>query len=138
MKSHTLIPLILIITLLSPACKKISSDNAGPIISDISTTGKVVVISDCLATSVTITAKVTDASKITSVLLWYRVGSNQPFASASMDAQGGLYTASVKGIDLQGNGYGAMEFYITAEDGEGNTGKSLLDNSIQFLPCVNN
>ena len=138
MKSQMLIALILIITLLLPACKEVSSDHVGPEISDISTTGKVVVISDCLATSVTITAKVTDASKITSVLLWVRVGSNQPFVSTSMNAQEGLYSASINGADLQGNGYGAMEFYITAQDEAGNSSKSPLDNSIQFLPCVNN
>jgi len=137
MKSKKFITLTLIITLLLSACKGLSSDHAGPVISDISTTSKVLVISDCLDTSVTITAKVTDESKITGVLLWYRVGSDQPFASVSMDAQEELYTASVKGIDLQGHGYGAMKFYITAKDGEGNSSKSPLDNSIQFLPCVN-
>ena len=138
MKTLMLTALIFIITLLLPACEGGSSDKAGPIISDISTSGKVVVISDCPATSVTITAKVTDASKITSVLLWVRVGSDQPFASISMEAHEDLYSASVKGADLQGNGYGAMEFYITADDQEGNRGKSPLDNSIQFLPCVSN
>jgi hypothetical protein len=138
MRTKIHITLILIIMLLLLACKKVSSDHAGPIISNVSTTGKVVVISDCSATSVTITAKVTDASKIINVLLWHRIGSEQPFSSAIMELQEGLYTASIKGKDLQGNGYGAMEFYITAEDGEGNTSKSPIDNSIQFLPCVNN
>ena len=138
MKSQMLIALILIITLLLPACKEVSSDHAGPIISDISTTGKVLVISDCLSTSVTITAKVADASPITSVLLQYRVNSDEPYLSAVMELREGLYTVSVKGIDLQGNGYGAMEFYITAEDGAGNSSKSPLDNSIQFLLLVLN
>jgi hypothetical protein len=81
---------------------------------------------------------VTDASKITSVLLWYRIGADQPYDSVQMNSQAGLYTASIKGTDLQGHGYGVMEFYITAEDGEGNSSKSLTDKSIQFLPCVNN
>jgi hypothetical protein len=130
--------LIFIASLALAACDGIRGDHPGPAISDISTSGKVLVISDCLATSVTITAKVTDASSITSVLLWYRVGSDRPYTSASMDALGDLYTASVKGSDLQGDGYGTMEFYITAQDGEGNAGKSPLDKSIQFLPCVNN
>lgn len=134
MKSRMFINLIFIVVLLLTACKK----NSSPVISDVLTTGKVLVISDCFAASVTITAKVTDTSKITSVLLWYRVGSDQSFVSTSMDAQGDLYTASIKGADLQGNGYGAMEFYITAEDGEGNPGKSPIDDSIQFLPCVSN
>ena len=130
--------LVFIATLVLSACAGIRGDHTGPAISDISTSGKVLVISDCLATSVTITAKVTDASSITGVLLWYRVGSDRPYTSTSMDALGGLYSASVKGSDLQGDGYGTMEFYITAEDGEGNAGKSPLDKSIQFLPCVNN
>jgi len=130
--------LIFIAALVLSACEGIRGDYTGPAISDVSTSGKVLVISDCLATAVTITAKVTDASRITSVLLWYRVGSDRPFTSTSMDALEGLYTASVKGSDLQGDGYGTMEFYVTAEDGEGNAGKSPLDKSIQFLPCVNN
>ena len=138
MKPRMLINFIFIAALLLPACGKVSSDHAAPIISDISSTGKVLVISDCLSTSVTITAKVTDASKIASVHLWYRVGSDQSYLSTVMELRDGLYTASVKGADLQGNGYGAMEFYITAQDGAGNSSKSPLDNSIQFLPCVGN
>ena len=120
------------------SCTHIQGDHAGPLISDISTSDKVVVISDCLATSVTITGTVTDESNIKSVLLWYRVGSDQPFASSTMNLKNGMYTAEVKGSDLQGHGYGAMEFYITAEDEAGNASKSPPDNSIQFLPCVNN
>jgi hypothetical protein len=130
--------LIFISILVFAACGRLQHDSSGPNISDIVTSDKVVVISDCLATSVTITAKVTDASNVKSVLLWYHVGSDQPFASSNMKMQNGSYTATVKGSDLQGHGYGAMEFYITAEDGEGNTTKSPIDNSVQFLPCVNN
>jgi len=105
-------------------------------ISDISTSGKVLVISDCLNTSVTITAKVRDDSPVANVILWYRVGEGQPFTSTNMALQEDLYTASVKGSELQGNGYGAMEFYVTAQDGGGNSSKSPVDQSIQFLPCV--
>ena len=130
--------LLLGIGLLLPACAGSRSDLTGPVISDISTSDKVVVISDCLSTSVTITAKVNDASNIISVLLWVRVGSDQPFASSNMNLQNGIYAAKVKGADLQGHGYGAMEFYITAEDGKGNKSESPHDDSIQFLPCVNN
>lgn len=138
MKSRMLITFIFIIMLPVSACKEVSSDHTGPTISDISTSGKVLVISDCPSTSIVITAKVTDASPITSVLLQYRVASDQPFLSAVMDLKEGLYTVSVNGADLQGKGYGAMEFHITAEDKEGNSSKSPLDQSIQFLPCVNN
>ena len=132
-----IVALMVISTLVSSACTGIRGDHAGPAISDISTSDKVVVISDCPSTAVTITAKVTDASNITSVLLWYRVGPDQPFTFTNMDMQSELYTASVQGSDLQGHGYGAMEFYITAEDGEGNRSESPHDDSIQFLPCVN-
>ena len=126
------------VALILSACAAVGGDHTGPIISDISTSDKVVVISDCLATSVTITAKVTDASNVKSVLLWVRVGSDQLFASSNMNLQNDLYTAKVKGADLQGHGYGAMEFYITAEDEKGNKSESPHDDSVQFLPCVNN
>jgi hypothetical protein len=129
--------LVFIATLVLSACVAIPADHTSPAISDVSTSGKVLVISDCLATSVTVTAQVTDASRITNVLLWYRIGSDQPYASTNMNPQGGLYTASVKGSDLQGGGYGTLEFYITAEDEAGNHGQSPPDKSIQFLPCVN-
>ena len=124
------------ISILFCACANPRSDHTGPAIRDISTSTKVVAISDCLNTSVTITAHATDESKITSVQLWYRVGSDQTFASAKMDLQNNLYTATVKGAELQGHGYGVMEFYITAEDEAGNSTKSPLDQSVQFLPCV--
>ena len=126
------------IALILSACAGLRADRTGPVISDISTSDKVVVISDCLSTSVTITAKVTDASNVKSVLLWVRVGSDQPFASAPMNLQNDIYAAQVKGADLQGHGYGAVEFYITAEDEAGNKSESPHDASIQFLPCVNN
>jgi hypothetical protein len=130
--------LIFISTLASAACGRLERDSSGPTISGIATSDKVVVISDCLSISVTITAKVMDASNVKSVLLWYRVGSDQPFASSNMNLQNDVYTATVKGADLQGHGYGAVEFYIAAEDEVGNSSKSPIDKSIQFLPCVNN
>ena len=107
------------VALILSACAGLQKDQAGPAISDISTSDKVVVISDCLSTSITITAKVTDTSNLKSVLLWYRVGSDMLFASANMDLQNDTYAANLRGADLQGHGYGAMEFYITAEDGAG-------------------
>jgi hypothetical protein len=126
------------ITFTLPACTWIPGDHKAPTISDVSISDKVVVISDCPATSVTVSAKVVDTSKIKSVVLWYRVGSDQPFASIHMDLHSGVYIATIQGADLQGHGYGAVEFYISAEDREGNSSKSPPDNSIQFLPCVNN
>jgi hypothetical protein len=126
------------VALILSACASIQRDHAGPVISDISTSDKVVVISDCLTTSVTITAKVTDASNVKSVLLWVRVGTDGPFASSNMNLQNDIYAAKVKGADLQGHGYGAIDFYITAEDEEGNKSESPHDDSIHFIPCVNN
>jgi len=136
--SIRIIALILISTLAASACGRLGRDSSSPTISDIATSDKVVVISDCLSTSVTITAKVTDASNLKSVLLWYRVGSEQPFASLNMELLNDIYGAKVKGADLQGHGYGAMEFYVTAEDEAGNKSESPHDDSVQFLPCVNN
>lgn len=132
-----IVTLVMVATLL-PACNGGQADRSGPTISDISTSDKVLVISDCQSDSVTITARASDESKIDRVLLWYRVGSDQPFAFTEMDLQDDMYAVTVKGSELQGQGYGAMEFYITAEDEQGNASESAHDTSIQFLPCVNN
>ena len=132
---RTFLPL-LSMSILICGCANLRGDRTGPTISDISTSSKVLVISDCLGTSVTISARATDASKIDSVQLWYRVGSDQTFVSIPMELQKDVYTATVKGSDLQGGGYGVMEFYITARDQAGNSTKSPLDQSVQFLPCV--
>lgn len=129
--------LLLVAAQIVSACDNLRGDRKGPHIRDISTSDKVVVISDCPSTSVRIHAKVTDGSTIRSVLLWYRVGADQSFAFTKMDGENDIYSATVEGADLQGHGYGPMEFYITAEDGEGNSSKSQMDDSIQFLPCVN-
>jgi len=130
--------MIIISIILVAACKRAKSDLTDPVIRDISISSNVLVISDCQADSVTITARVINESRITQVLLWYRVGADQPFFSSTMKLQNGIYAANVQGSELQGHGYGAMEFYITAEDESGNSSKSPVDNSIQFLPCVNN
>jgi hypothetical protein len=130
--------LILLAILVLSACQRVQRDQTGPAISDIAASGDVLVISDCQPTALEITAKVTDPSGVANVLLWVRVGSDQPYTSITMKAREGIYTASLKGVDLLGQSYGTMEFYITAEDGEGNSSRSSLDESIQFLPCVNN
>lgn len=132
---RSLLPVVLVILL--TACGPVRASKTGPVIADISTSGQVLVISDCQGTSITFTAKVSSESRITKVSLWYRVGSDQPFKSIPMTPQGNHYSAMVQGKDLQGGGYGDLEFYITAEDGEGKTSKSPVDKSIQFLPCVN-
>jgi hypothetical protein len=119
------------------ACENSSKDKTGPEISDITTSGNVLVISDCSGTSVSVTAKVTDSSGVKNVFLWYRVA-DQPFTSREMTMQDGVYDVSLQGSEFLGKGYGTLEFYIQAEDGAGNINKSPMDQSIQFLPCVSN
>jgi hypothetical protein len=128
---------LLIICFILVACTKGSSDQTGPAISDIKTSGNVLVISDCSGTSVSVTAKVTDPSGVKNVFLWYRVV-DQPFASREMMVKDGAYEVSVEGSEFLGKGYGTLEFYIQAKDGAGNESKSPVDQSIQFLPCVSN
>lgn len=132
-----LIVMLVIASLLLSACGKDASDRSGPEIRDIKTSGDVLVISDCLATSVSISATVSDPSGVESVLFWYRVA-DQPFASASMKLQDNRYQVSIEGLEFLGKTYGTMEFYIQAKDGAGNSSQSPVDQSVQFLPCVNN
>ena len=133
-------PLLRILTLavFLTACARMSSDRSAPVIGDITTSTKVFVISDCQNTSVTITANVTDESTVDQVQLWYRVDQNGPFTSLPMNGQNNQYSATVKGTDLQGGGYGVMEFYIAAQDEARNKSESPHDTSVQFLPCVSN
>jgi hypothetical protein len=119
------------------ACRNRIVDQMGPLISDIKTSGNVLVISDCSGTSVEISAKVTDPSGVESVLLWHRVGAEQQFASARMEQRDDAYVGTLKGSDFLGGPYGMLAFYITAKDGVGNRSESPVDQSIQFLPCVN-
>jgi hypothetical protein len=44
----------------------------------------------------------------------------------------------LKGADLPRDRYGNLEFYISAQDADGNLSKSAIDDHVQFLPCVNN
>jgi hypothetical protein len=121
------------------ACKAVSTaqDSAGPTITEITTSNQSFSI-DCPPTSITVTANITDTSVIKRATLWYRVGSDQPYSSKTMDASNHTYSATVKGIELPPEPYGAWEFYITAEDMAGNSNKSSVDNNVQFLPCVSN
>jgi len=137
MKNLIHIMSLLVILVGLSACGNSSSDRTGPEISDVTTSGNVLVISDCAGTSATITAKVTDSSGVKNVFFWYRV-SDQPFISREMTLKDGVYEVSVQGSEFLGKGYGTLEFYIQAEDGAGNVSKSAIDQSIQFLPCVSN
>jgi hypothetical protein len=120
------------------SCGNLYSDQTGPLISDLLTSGNVLVISDCQGTSVTISAKVSDPSGVEKVLLWYRTATDQKYVSTTMDLQEGDYKADLKGPDFLGRPYGTLEFYITAQDQVGNLSKSAVNQSIQFLPCVSN
>ncbi len=137
---NKLISLLLVFVVLAglTACKDLSKDRTGPAITNIQTSGKVLVISDCAGTTVTISADVTDPSGVEKVSLWYRTGDEQQFSSLEMKQKDGSYQASLSGPDFLGRPYGTLEFYITAEDGMGNINKSPANQSIQFLPCVNN
>jgi hypothetical protein len=120
------------------SCRKPSTDQTGPSISDIKTSGNVLVISDCSGTSVTISAIVTDPAGIEKVQLWHRTGTDQQFSSTAMELQEGTYIVDLKGPDFLGHPYGTLEFYITAQDKVGNLSRSGVNQSVQFLPCVNN
>ena len=119
------------------ACTNGVKDRAGPQISNVQTSGNVLVISDCLSTSVTISANVTDPSGVEAVLLWYRTGNEQQFSSIDMEPKEGAYQVRLNGPDFLGRPYGTLEFYITAMDKKGNLSRSAVNQSIQFLPCVN-
>ena len=138
MKKITLLLLILILLLVFAACKNLPKDQLGPEITNIQTSGEVLVISDCAGTSVTISANVNDSSAVKKVLLWYRTGNEQQFSSADMKLQGGTYQVNLNGSDFLHRPYGTLEFYISAEDGNGKRSRSAVNQNIQFLPCINN
>jgi len=113
------------------------SDQTGPTIQNITPSSKVVAKSDCIPTSLTITADIADRSGVQSAVLWFRVGDDQSFAPVDMTpAAQGQYSATVKGLDVPGGEYGVFEFYIVANDKAGNQTKSSTDKSVQLLPCV--
>jgi hypothetical protein len=138
MKHKTLVMTFLLVVLASSACGKAENDHKGPVIAAITASNNVLVISDCLSTSVTISARVTDDSGVARVGLWFRAGSEGPFKTVNMILRNGHYEGTIKGGELLGQSYGALEFYITAEDGEGSSTTSPTSKDIQFLPCVNN
>lgn len=113
-----------------------SGDTTGPMINNITTSSQGFSI-DCTPISITVTARITDPSGISRAQLWYRVGTDQPYASVDMaGSSGGDFNATVKGSDLPLGTYGVWEFYVTAQDKAGNASKSAPDTSVQFLPCV--
>ena len=110
-------------------------DTTGPIFNRITTSSKTFSI-DCVPTSVTVTAKITDPSGIKRVVLYSRVGTDQAYTAADMEGSGDEYRATVNAVDMPGKGYGIWEFYITAEDLAGHQSQSPLDQSVEMLLCV--
>lgn len=129
---------IAVLVVLTSSCSVIpQSDTAGPTIENITTSSKVLAKSDCIPTSLTITGDVTDSSGVRSVTLWYRVGSDQNFASANMSpADRDQYTATIKALEIPGGEYGTFEFYIVAQDKVGNQTQSSTDKSVELTRCV--
>jgi hypothetical protein len=125
------------VTLTACGAASTQRDPVGPTIAQVTTSNQSFSI-DCPPTSITVTAQITDTLGITRAALWYRVDTNQPYTSKNMDASNHSYSATVQGLDLPAGPYGALEFYITAEDTAGNKSQSPLDQSVQFLPCVSN
>jgi hypothetical protein len=114
-------------------------DQKAPRITDIKTSSKFLAKSDCLNTSETITANITDDTGVTSAALWYRIGQDQKFTSAPMKREAGdTFGATLIALDIPGGNYGTLEFYIVAADEAGNQSKSPVDTSVQLLTCVAN
>jgi len=130
--------LFLLILWLVSACAVVPlSDTTSPTIQEITTSSKVLAKSDCIPTSLIITAQIQDDVQMGSATLWYRVGTDQQFTPAEMSqTDQRQYTVTVMGLDVPGGEYGIFEFYILARDKAGNEAKSPVDRSVQLLPCV--
>ena len=114
-----------------------ASNLAPPAIKNITTSSKVLAKSDCIPTSVTISADISSSSGIKLVTLWYRIGQDQIYTSQSMpQKEGNTYSATVVALDIPGGEYGPLEFYIVADDEGGGQTKSEIDTSVELLPCV--
>jgi uncharacterized protein YcfL len=114
--------------------------NPAPLtIKNITTSSKVLAKSDCIPTSVTISADISSPSAIKLVTLWYRIGQDQVYTSQPMLLEkGNIYSARVVALDIPGGEYGPLEFYIVANDVRGGEAMSTLDTSVELLPCVAN
>ena len=134
-KACVLATAILIALMAISACQGKAQNTAGPIFKRITTSSKSFSI-DCVPTSVTVTAQLTAPSGIKRVLLYSRVGIDQPYTAVEMNAAGDVYQGTVKAVDIPGKGYGVWEFYITAEDMAGNQSQTPPDRSVEMLQCV--
>ena len=130
------LPLLLLL-FFAASCKSV--DKNAPVITNITTSSKFLAKSDCSNTSLTVTATITDDTKVKSVEIMYRVGSDQQFTSIPMKLDGhDQYTATIITLEIPGGEYGPVEFSIVAKDEAGNQSKSAVDDSVQLLPCVAN
>jgi len=128
---------ILFMLLFVAGCK--SADKSAPVITNITTSNKFLAKSDCANTSLTVTAAITDNTKVKSAEIKYRVGSDQQFISMPMKSEGqNQYSAKIVTLEIPGGEYGSVEFSIVAEDEAGNQSESVVDDSVQLLPCVSN
>ena len=126
-----------IISMLSACTHPASNDITHPTIEHIATSSKVLAKSDCIPTSLTITADISDNIGIESATLWYRIGADREFSSAEMShADQNRYTVTLIALDIPGGEYGVLEFYILARDQAGNETKSQMDRSVELLYCV--
>lgn len=129
-----LLPLVICIVITSRCSQR---NDQAPQITNIRTSSKVLAKSDCIPTSETITANITDNTHVQSAALWYRIGQDQKFTSSSMEREGGsTFNVTLIALDIPGGEYGTLEFYIVAEDDAGNRSHSPVDTSVQLLACV--
>ena len=135
-RKYLLISLTFLIILTSSCASK---DKTPPTITAITTSAKFIALSDCANTSLTVTATITDDTKVKSAVILYRVGADQQFASMPMKSEGqDQFDITIIALEIPRGEYGPVEFSILAEDEAGNQSKSAVDNSVQLLPCVSN
>jgi hypothetical protein len=134
--------MLLLGSYLMSSCTKVSfaaGNTGGPTIRNITTSSKFLAKSDCINTSLTVTADVSGGSDVKSVSVWYRIGQDQKYTSTPMlQGEGNIYSATIVALDIPGGEYGSLEFYIIAKDEQRNQSKSKLDTSVELLPCVAN
>ncbi len=120
-----------------PPASPTPADTVGPAFNSITTSSAGFARFDCTPTSITVTVSITDPSGVAQVVLWYRVGADQPFTPVGVEFLGNdKYSATVKGTDVPGSEYGPWEFYIVAKDGADNVSQSPINTDVSLLPCV--
>jgi hypothetical protein len=111
------------------------SDRSGPSVNRVAPSVSVFYDkSGCGPTSFNVTANITDPSGVTNVHLWYRSASARVFTNMPMSTIGGNdYRATVNASNV--SGLGAVQFYVTAQDGVGNSSQSAT-GSVSLSACV--